>query len=223
MQWWCSKRFCIFSLIMNEWIFIKFEHDWNQGKNIQKQRNRGTDNIFSSSWLCSLYFQRPSTTKGFTVIALDFPLCRDIKQLEKWSVLLHRFCGLFIQSWKRLRAAKTAAPRFSQKHPSWKCFKSHSMPFNNSTSPVFVCSPPSDCRAAEGPAGGVREQALPGSGEDRQEPEEGGADPGSDRRLEGGHRRGDRIFRRPRGVHPVLVRVEQCCRVIYYSVIHYWN
>lgn len=52
----------------------------------------------------------------------------------------------------------------------------------------------SDCRAAERAAGGVREQALPRPGEDRQEPEERGADPGQDRRLEGRHRRGDGIF-----------------------------
>lgn len=33
------------------------------------------------------------------------------------------------------------------------------------------------CRAAEGPAGGICEQALPRPGEDRQEPEERGSDP----------------------------------------------
>lgn len=62
-----------------------------------------------------------------------------------------------------------------------------------------------DCRAAERTAGGVCEQALPRPGEDRQEPEERGTDPGQNRGLEGGHRRGDGIFRRPRGVHPILV------------------
>lgn len=62
-----------------------------------------------------------------------------------------------------------------------------------------------DCRAAEGSAGGIRQQALPRPGEDCQEPEEGGADPGPAGGLEGGHRRGDRVLRRTCGVHPVLV------------------
>lgn len=60
-------------------------------------------------------------------------------------------------------------------------------------------------RAAEGTAGGVRQQALPRPGEDREEPEERGADPGQNRGLEGGHGRGDRIFRRPCGVHALMV------------------
>lgn len=51
-----------------------------------------------------------------------------------------------------------------------------------------------DCRAAERTTGGVREQALPRPGEDRQEPEERGTNPSQNRGLEGGHRGGDRIF-----------------------------
>lgn len=43
-------------------------------------------------------------------------------------------------------------------------------------------------RAAERTAGGVRQQAVPGPGEDRTEPETRGTDPGQDRGLEGGHR-----------------------------------
>lgn len=62
-----------------------------------------------------------------------------------------------------------------------------------------------NCRAAERASGGICEQALPRPGEDRQEPEERGADPGQNRGLEGGHRRGDGIFRCPCGVHAVLV------------------
>lgn len=45
-----------------------------------------------------------------------------------------------------------------------------------------------DSRAVESTAGGVREQALPRPGEDRQEPEERGTDPGQNRGLEGGER-----------------------------------
>lgn len=60
-------------------------------------------------------------------------------------------------------------------------------------------------RAAEGTAGGVCQQALPGPGEDSEEPEERGADPGQNRGLEGGHGRGDRIFRCPCGIHPFMV------------------
>lgn len=66
------------------------------------------------------------------------------------------------------------------------------------TIPLLFCSlcylPFMDCRAAERTTGGVCEQALPRPGEDRQEPEERGADPSQNRGLEGGHRRGDGIF-----------------------------
>lgn len=51
-----------------------------------------------------------------------------------------------------------------------------------------------NCRAAERASGGVREQALPWPSEDREESEERGTDPGQNRGLEGGHRRGDRLF-----------------------------
>lgn len=62
-----------------------------------------------------------------------------------------------------------------------------------------------DCRAAERTTGGVCEQALPRPGEDRQEPEERGTDPSQNWGLEGCHCRVDRIFWRPRWVHPILV------------------
>lgn len=60
-------------------------------------------------------------------------------------------------------------------------------------------------RGAEGAAGGIRQQALPGAGEGREEPEEGRADPGPHRGLESCHGPGHRLLRCPRGVHCWLV------------------
>ena len=59
------------------------------------------------------------------------------------------------------------------------------------TPPLWVSCP---LRAAQGPAGGVREQAVPRAGEDREEPSARGSDPRAHRGLEGGHRRDHRLL-----------------------------
>lgn len=63
--------------------------------------------------------------------------------------------------------------------------------------------PSSGAQVQPGP---VRQQALPGPGEDREEQQARGSDPGQDPRLERGHGPRGGLLRRARGVQHRLVR-----------------